>query len=142
MLRVMTIKDYDGAVALWRATPGMGLRSLDDSKEGIEKYLQRNPYTSFVAEESGGIVGTILCGHDGRRGFIYHLAVGQDMRRKGLGTALVEAALGALKQEGINKVCLVVFAQNAIGNAFWQNLGFAARGDLCYRDLSLSDENI
>src|SRR5690606_11781284 len=111
----MTIDDYDSVYNLWMNTPGIGLNDLDDSREGIERYLKRNPKTCFVAEKDNKIIGTILCGNDGRRGFIYHAAVSPEERNNGVGSALVEAALNALKKEGINKVALVVFSDNQIG---------------------------
>ena len=126
MLRRMVAGDYDEALGLWNRTEGMGLNDVDDSRAGIEKYLLRNPDTCFVFEEGGAVLGVILAGHDGRRGFIYHLAVGKSARGRGIGRALVDAALAALNGEGITKVALVVFAQNGGGNAFWEKLGFAA----------------
>lgn len=137
IIRKMTITDYDGVYKLWINTPGMGLNNLDDSKEGIEKYLIRNPQTCFVAEDDNRIIGVILCGNDGRRGYIHHTAVDTTKRTRGVGTALVNAALDALKNEGINKVALVVFEKNEIGNSFWEKRGFTVREDLVYRNKSL-----
>jgi ribosomal protein S18 acetylase RimI-like enzyme len=94
---------------LWISTPGMGLNDMDDSKTGIDKYLKRNPNTCFVAIEFGEIVGVILSGHDGRRGYIHHTAVSIAHRNKGIGSLLVDNALRALKSEGIHRVALVVF---------------------------------
>ena len=136
-LRTMTIKDYDAVYALWLSCKGMGLNSVDDSREGIARYLRRNPATCFVAEEAGAIIGVILCGHDGRRGYIYHTAVSPDHRGQGIGAQLVDAALAALKAEGITKVALVAFYRNESGNAFWEKMGFSARGDLVYRNKTL-----
>jgi len=119
----------------------MGMRSLDDSLEGITKFLARNPHTCFVAELDHEIAGVILCGHDGRRGYIYHTAVKLDCRKRGIGKALVNAALEALRKERINKVALVVFAANRSGNAFWQHIGFETRDDLVYRNISLNSHN-
>lgn len=141
-IRPMSIEDYNEVYKLWTNTDGMGMRSLDDSLEGIDKFLKRNPSTNFVAQEGDKIIGVILCGHDGRRGFIYHTAVGIDYRGKGIGKALVDAALGALRKEKINKVALVVFAANDLGNKFWQSLGFDKRDDLVYRNLSINDNNV
>lgn len=118
------------------------MRSLDDSLEGITKFLQRNPNTNFVAEDNNQIAGVILCGHDGRRGYIYHTAVRLDYRKRGIGKALVTATLDALKKEKINKVALVVFNTNELGNKFWKNIGFEVRNDLIYRNISLNDQNI
>ena len=83
-IRLMIPADYPQVYALWRSTPGMGLNNLDDSEEGITRYLQRNPTTCFVAEEAGALIGTVLSGHDGRRAFIYHLAVAAPYRRQRL----------------------------------------------------------
>lgn len=136
-IRVMTIADYDGVYDLWISTPGMGLNTTDDSREGIGRYLQRNPTTSFVAEEAGRIVGVIIAGHDGRRGFIYHTAVRPECRKQGIAKALVEHAMDALEAEGIHKAALVVFERNAVGNAFWERIGFEERTDLVYRNRSI-----
>ncbi len=141
-IRIMTMEDYDNVYALWTGTPGMGLRSLDDSPAGIERFLGRNPASCFVAEEGERLAGAILCGHDGRRGYIYHAAVHPDFRRQGIGRALVQAALDALAEEGILKVALVVFETNENGNRFWESAGFSKRNDLVYRNRSLSSQNI
>jgi ribosomal protein S18 acetylase RimI-like enzyme len=135
----MATVDYPQVYALWRSTPGLGLTNLDDSAEGIARYLQRNPSTCFVAEEEGDLIGTILSGHDGRRAFIYHLAVAEPNRQQGIGKALVEEALAALHAEGIHKAALVVMANNATGNAFWEQLGFTTRPDLVYRNRELDE---
>jgi len=138
-IRNMRLDDYDNVYALWLSCPGMRLNDLDDSREGIAKYLARNPDTCFVAEERGEIVGAILTGHDGRRGYISHTAVSPAHQRQGIGRQLVEAALEALEQEGIHKVCLVAFADNEQGNAFWKKMGFTQRPDLIYRNRALVD---
>lgn len=139
-IRTMRIEDYDAVYALWLSCPGMGLNDLDDSREGIQRYLERNPDTCFVAvEEQGDVVGAILAGHDGRRGHIGHTAVASSRQRGGLGERLVEAALNALRAQGIHKVNLVAFARNEKGNAFWEAMGFARREDLVYRDRALSE---
>ena len=138
-IRIMTCHDYDAVYALWLSCKGMGLNDVDDSREGIEKYLRRNPATCFVAEDKNRILGVILSGHDGRRGFIHHTAVHPDYRKMGLGKMLVEAALAALKKEGISKVALVVFSHNENGNAFWEKMGFTKRTDLTYRNLALRE---
>ena len=137
MIRIMTPDDYDAVHACWMACTCMGLNTIDDSREGIIRYLERNPNTCFVDEQEGTITGAILAGHDGRRGYIYHTAVNPAYRHQGIGTALVNAALHALANEGIIKVALVVFSRNDAGNAFWERLGFTARGDLTYRNKAL-----
>lgn len=101
--------------------------------------LRRNPNTCFVAEENGELVGVIMSGHDGRRGFIYHTMVKNEYRGKGIGKKLVDAALKALEQEGIHKVALVVFEENERGNIFWEKAGFTVREDLVYRNKNLHD---
>lgn len=136
-VRNMTLEDYDAVYALWLATPGMGLNDVDDTRTGIGKFLRRNPNTCFVAEAAGDVVGVILCGHDGRRGFIYHLAVMEQCQRRGIGKALLDTAMQALEKEGIAKVALVVFAHNVKGNAFWEKYGFNHRTDLTYRNRAI-----
>ena len=138
-IRNMTIEDYDQVWALWMSSKNMGFNNVDDSREGIEKYLRRNPTTSFVAEENGKIVGIILGGHDGRRGFIHHTCVSEKCRGQGIGTALLNRCLEALKDEGIHKVALLVFRRNEIGNAFWEKNGFTVRNDVAYRNRALSE---
>lgn len=142
MIRTMTIDDYDGVYALWKKIRGFGLRSVDDSREGVDRFLKRNPVTSVVAEEDGRIVGSILCGHDGRRGCLYHVCVDVDFRREGIGKAMVVRAMETLKAEEISKVSLIAFAENDIGNAFWNTIGWTERLDLNYYDFVLNEENI
>jgi len=139
MIRQMVLQDYERVYALWLSCKGMGLNNVDDSREGIARYLARNPDTCFVAEEEGKLLGVIMAGHDGRRGFIYHTSVSPDARGRGVGTQLANAALDALKAEGISKVALVAFTRNETGNAFWEKLGFEARHDLTYRSRALVD---
>jgi len=138
-IRKFKIADYDAVYTLWLRTSGMGLNDVDDSREGIEKYLKRNPRTAFVAELEGEIVGVILAGHDGRRGYIHHTCVASELRHNGIGTRLVETALEALSSEGISKVALVVFEKNSGGNDFWERMGFTMRPDLNYRNKALID---
>ena len=136
-IRLMTIADYSRVYALWMSCKNMGFNDLDDSRAGIDKYLKRNPDTSFLAEDGNNLMGVILSGHDGRRGFIHHMAVAEAYRYRGVGRALVGAALAALKAEGINKVALVTFKYNGPGNAFWEKMGFTVRDDLNYRNKAL-----
>lgn len=140
--RNITAADYDELFSLWKSIEGMGLRSLDDSREGIEKFIKRNPSTSFCAVEEDKLVGCILCGNDGRRGYIYHTCVLPGYRKNGTGKRLVELALQALKNEGINKCSLVCFSSNELGNGFWNSLGWELRTDLNYFNLSLEKNNI
>ena len=135
--RLMQISDYDSIYNLWINTPGMGLNSVDDSKEGIEKFLKRNPATCFVAEEDSKIVGVIMAGNDGRRGYIYHTAVLPEFRGKHVAKTLVENAMAALEKERITKVALVVFEKNKNGNSFWEKIGFTVRNDLIYRNKTI-----
>lgn len=133
-IREMRAEDYGEVYALWKSCPGVGLNDLDDSENGVKKFLARNPGTCFVAEEEDRIVGAIMAGNDGRRGYVYHTAVHPLFRGRGIGKGLVAAAVQSLRQCGVNKVALVVFAANESGNAFWQKLGFSDRGDLIYRN--------
>ena len=137
--RSMTIDDYDKVYTLWMSCRNMGFNNLDDSREGIDKYLKRNPSTCFVAEQGKKITGVILSGHDGRRGFIHHMAVSEECRRRGIASSLLEHALSALKAEGINKAALLVFNYNETGNAFWESRGFTARNDVTYRNKLLTE---
>ena len=138
-ISVMSMEDYDGVYDLWIHTPGMGLNATDDSREGIAKYLRRNPTSSFVAHDNGKIVGVIMAGHDGRRGYIHHTAVMPEYRNQGIAKKLVDHAMSALENEGINKVALVAFAKNEVGNGFWENIGFSVRDDLVYRNKSIHE---
>lgn len=137
MIKKLTIDDYDKMYALWLSCKGMGLNDTDDSREGIRRFLDRNPDTCFGAFEADMLIGVILAGNDGRRGFIYHTAVSPKHRGKGVGTALVNAALEALGRLGITKTALVVFGKNEVGNAFWEKQGFIVRDDLVYRNRAL-----
>ena len=141
-MRLLKISDYQSVYNLWKNTSGMGLRSLDDSEEGIKRFLLRNPNTNFVAVIDKKIAGVIMAGNDGRRGYIYHLAVQNEYRRRGIASALVKECLMALRIEEINKVALVVFSDNTSGNNFWQKLGFIEREDLVYRNISINEENM
>ncbi len=138
-IRIMHISDYEQVYQLWLSCAGMGLNHLDDSKEGIERFLNRNPETCFVAETEQTIVGVMIAGNDGRRGYIYHTAVHPDYRHQGIATRLVDRVMDALKASGINKTALVVFAKNAEGNAFWEKNGFTVRDDLVYRNKTINE---
>ena len=138
----MKIYDYEEFFSLWSSTEGMGLRSLDDSKDGINSFLKRNPRTNFICRDKDEIVGTILCGNDGRRGYIYHTAVKDSYRRKGIARELVHFVIESLGKEDIKKVALVVYSNNKDGNKFWESLGFNLRSDLSYRNLEIDESNI
>ncbi len=142
LIRTMTIDDYDQVAALWSEIKGFAIRSIDDSREGVERFLMRNPNTSVVAEMDGRIVGSILCGHDGRQGCLYHVCVAEAYRKLGIGRKLVAWTIEALKQEHINKVYLIAFTKNEVGNAFWKRIGWNCRDDRNYYDLILNEENL
>jgi putative acetyltransferase len=125
----MTIDDYDEVVGLWRRCEGVGL-SEADSRENIGNYLQRNPGFSFVAREDGRIIGAVLCGHDGRRGFIHHLAVDEPYRRKGVGKALEEKCMARLRSAGITKCHLFIFRDNLDSQEFWEEIGWEKQDDV------------
>ena len=142
VIRVMTMDDFEAVHALWMEIHGFGIRSIDDSREGVERFIRRNPTTSMVAVAEGKIVGAILCGHDGRRGCLYHVCVRKGYRRHGVGKAMVVACMEALRKEEINKVTLIAFTKNDIGNAFWNKIGWTEREDLNYYDFTLNEANI
>lgn len=142
MIREMKKDDYDAIYSLWKRIKGFAIRSMDDSKEGIDRFLERNPNTSVVAQIDGKIVGSILCGQDGRRGCLYHVCVDPDYRMRGIGKEMVHFALEALTKEGISKVNLIAFTDNVAGNAFWKELGWNYRDDLNYYDYTLNDTNV
>lgn len=138
-IRMMKIDDYASVYGLWRLTPGMGLNDVDDSQQGIKRMLQRNPTLSFVAEDDNQIVGVIIAGQDGRRGYLYHTAVHQDYRYRGIGVGLVTSVLDEMKKMEVTKVGLFIFQNNDIGNGFWEKMAFNVREDLYYRDLALTE---
>ena len=142
IVRTMTIEDYQGVHDLWMTIKGFAIRSIDDSREGVERFLKRNPATSVVAEENGEIVGSILCGHDGRRGCLYHVCVREDCRMRGIGKSMVVRCMEELEKEKISKVSLIAFTENDIGNAFWKEIGWTKREDLNYYDFTLNEANI
>ena len=126
----MTADDYDEVADLWRNTEGIGLDEHVDTREGIAGYLARHPGLSFVARQEGRIIGAVLCGDDGRRGYLHHLAVATACRRKGIGRALVEACLAGLGSAGIPKCNIFLLADNELGKAFWTHNGWNERHDL------------
>lgn len=141
-IRPMTKEDYARVKDLWMSIRGFAIRSIDDSREGVERFIDRNPGLSVVAEEEGEIVGAILCGHDGRRGCLYHVCVREGWRRRGIGKSMVVHCMEALRRERINKVSLIAFTVNDVGNAFWNEIGWMRRMDLNYYDFTLNVENI
>lgn len=129
-LSPMKVQDYDEVAALWRATEGIGLNDETDSREGIASYLTRNPAISHVARHQGRIVGAVLCGHDGRRGYLHRLAVARPWRNRGIASALVEVCLAKLASIGIPKCNIFLFADNQLGRAFWNHVAWVERADL------------
>lgn len=127
--RSMQISDYEDVIALWCESDGLSLRDAD-SPGGIEKYLQRNPGLSFVACDEGGIVGTLMAGHDGKRGYIQHLAVADRIRQNGVASRLLELCLEALKSQGILKSHVHVIGANEAGRRFWINRGWTRRSEI------------
>ena len=159
-IRIMTIDDYPAVYALWDSLPGIGLHEGEDSCEGMAYYLRRNPESCFVAEETTPvetvpqetlatpstegncrIIGAVLCGNDGRRGYINHLAVAKEHQGRGLGRALVEACLAAMRKEGIRRCCFVVYRSNDEGNAFWDAIGSVRRDEALYRSIGTGVES-
>jgi ribosomal protein S18 acetylase RimI-like enzyme len=125
-----TIDAYDDVLTLWKQCDGVGLSSAD-SRDNISAYLNRNPGTSFLARSEKTLVGAVLCGHDGRRGFLWHLAVHPQFRYQGIGRRLVDRCLQELRQAGIEKCAVVVFHENQNGIAFWERMGWTLRNDVC-----------
>ena len=138
--KLVTIDDYDAIFALWDSTEQSrrALNPVDDSREGIDRYLQRNPNTCFAVIVDDRIVGVILSGHDGRRGIIHHLCVHPNFRRMGIASRLVAMAEEALRKEGIQKVFGLVFKDNDAANMFWETQGYTARTNLNYRNKSMN----
>jgi putative acetyltransferase len=124
-----TMDAYDRVFALWQQCEGVGL-SEADSPASIQAYLDRNPGMSFIATAGGTVVGAVLCGHDGRRGYIHHLAVHPQSRRRSVGRRLVDQCLSALRRTGVQKCHIFVFNQNQDGIAFWKSVGWTPRGDI------------
>ncbi len=139
--KIVTIDDYDAIYELWISTEQSkrALNPVDDSREGIERYLRRNPNTCFAALKDGKIIGVILTGHDGRRAIVHHMCVHKDYRRMGIAAHLVSLAESALKEEGIQKVFGLVFKDNDNANEFWEKQGYSLRTNLNYRNKSLND---
>ncbi len=139
-IRLVTIDDYDAIYGLWNSTEQSrrALNPVDDSREGIDRYLKRNPNTCFVAVDGEKMIGVILTGHDGRRAIIHHMCVHPDYRRMGIAAKLLHEAEEALKKEGIQKIFGLVFKDNDAANAFWEDRGYSLRTNLNYRNKSLN----
>lgn len=142
VIRPMTMDDYDEVFGMWQSISGFGIRSVDDSREGIERFITRNPGLSVVALHEGRIIGGILCGHDGRRGCLYHVCVRVPYRMLGIGQEMVACCKAALRQEGVNKINLIAFRSNTVGNRFWQKLNWKFREDCNYYEENLNLENV
>jgi ribosomal protein S18 acetylase RimI-like enzyme len=128
-INLMQPDDYDAVFALWERCEGIGL-TPSDNREAVGTFLARNPGLSFVARHDGIIVGAVLCGHDGRRGYLYHLAVAPEHRHKGLGKAIVKECLSRLAVAGIQKATIFVYGHNDSGQQFWRRVGWKHRADL------------
>lgn len=133
-IRLMKISDYEQVYELLFSCKEVALNELYDSEEYIARFLKKNPNTCFVAEEYEKVVGVIIAGNDGRKGYIHHIAIDYNYKRQGIATKLVNNVINSLKSLGINKTDLVVFSKNSTGNAFWEKLGFVSRKDLTYRN--------
>ena len=142
IIRQMSIDDYEGVKTLWMTISGFGIRTIDDSRQGVESFIKRNPSTSIVAEKNGEIVGTILCGHDGRSACFYHVCVKASERRQGIGKAMAVAAMRQLQAEHINSVSLIAYKHNEVGNQFWHKAGWKLRDDINTYSFILNEENI
>ena len=140
-IRPMAEADYDAVRALWMTIRGFGIRALDDSREDVTRFIRRNPTTSVVAEADGRIVGSILCGSDGRQGALYHVCVARAYRRRGIGPAMVGYCMERLREMGVNKVALIAFSSNDVGNAFWRRIGWKPC-DVNYYEFVLNADNI
>jgi ribosomal protein S18 acetylase RimI-like enzyme len=121
--RSFRISDYEAAVELWTRTEGVEI-SEGDSKHEVAHYLSRNPDLSRVADDSGQLVGVAMCGDDGRRGYIYHLAIHPDYQQKGLARQLVSECLARLQSRGLKRALILVAADNPSGQAFWERCGW------------------
>jgi ribosomal protein S18 acetylase RimI-like enzyme len=128
-IRTMTMADYDSVIALMKATPGISIRDAD-SREATARYLERNPDMSFIAEHGSELVGCLMCGHDGRRGYLQHLVVHVDHRRRGIANSLVERCVGKLESLGIYKSHIDVLKTNALARAYWVSQGWTLRTDI------------
>ena len=137
----MRESDYDAVRALWMTIRGFGIRALDDSREDVARFIRRNPTTSVVAVAGGRIGGSILCGSDGRQGALYHVCVAREYRRRRIGTRMVGYCMARLREMGINKVSLIAFANNNVGNAFWRQIGWK-KSDVNYYEFLLNEKNI
>lgn len=127
----MTLNDFDEVIALWSTTPGVGLNE-SDTRPAVADYLVRNPGLSQVARLADGrLIAAVLCGHDGRRGYLHHLAVVQELQRRGIGRSMVQRCLEMLANQGITRCNIFLYADNGAGRVFWDRLGYRHRAELC-----------
>jgi putative acetyltransferase len=138
IIRLFRLEDYDAAIILWRRTEGVGLNE-SDTRPAIAAHLRRNPRLSFVAEKDGRIIGAVLCGHDGRRGYLHHLSVARRYRQRGIGRRLVCACFAGLRKAGIPKCNIFIYANNAAGMKFWKHTGWSLRTELRLMQIRLED---
>ena len=140
----MKISDYPQVSSLWMKIPGFAIRSIDDSEEGVSRFLKRNPDTCVVAADGDGrrIVGSILCGSDGRFATFYHVCVDPDYRRMGIGRMMVDACIEALREEKINTIHLTAFQDNELGNSFWSGMGWRKQENVNRYELKINAENV
>ena len=139
-IRKMVINDYNELITLWKNTDGIGINGYDDSKKAIKKFLERNPNTCFVMEyNKTEIIGTIMGGNDGRRGFIYHLMVKPEHRKNGIGKKLLEKTETSFGKAGLRRINLVVLKKNITGNKFWDENGYEIRDFICIRSKKIKE---
>ena len=137
----MMENDYDEVQKLWMTIHGFRIRVIADSRDDIARFIRRNPSTSVIAKIQGKIVGSILCGYDGRQGSLYHVCVAKEYRRLGIGTQMVVYCMQRLSEMGVNKVTLIAFKDNDAGNAFWNQTGWT-RSDVNFYEFVLNENNI
>lgn len=139
--RVMQLEDYDSVLALWKSIEGFYIYQVDDSFEGLRKFLQRNPYTNTIAEHNNQIIGSVLCGYDGRCAYFYHVCVRKEYRHQNIGKHMVEHTIESLRKEGATHINLIAFKTNEIGNLFWHDLGWSLRDDANLYSYTLDSAN-
>ena len=141
-LRVMAIQDYEKIKALWKSIDGFYIRSIDDSLEGMQKFLAKNPHTNVVALQNDEIIGTILCGYDGRCAYFYHVCVKKEYRHKKIGKSMVDFVIKSLEKEGATHINLVAFKTNEVGNLFWHEVGWNLKDNVNMYEYILDSDNI
>ncbi len=139
--RVMKLEDYDSVLALWKSIEGFYIRNIDDSFEGLRKFLYYNPHTNTIAEHNNQIIGTVLCGYDGRCAYFYHVCVRKEYRHQKIGKQMVEHSIEALRKEGATHINLIAFKTNEVGNLFWNDLGWSLRDNANLYEYVLDSQN-